>query len=60
MVWVLIEELHKDGWNIGGRPFAGPASLMETLNKSNAIVEAIDGNPTAHEALAAAMPVIDR
>jgi 4-oxalocrotonate tautomerase len=21
VVWVLIEELHTDGWHIGGRPF---------------------------------------
>jgi 4-oxalocrotonate tautomerase len=39
VVWVLIEELHKDGWHIGGRPFAGPASLMETLRHSKEIVE---------------------
>lgn len=25
-VWVLIEELHTDGWQIAGRPFAGPES----------------------------------
>jgi 4-oxalocrotonate tautomerase len=57
---VLIEELHKDGWHIGGRPFMGPASLMETLRHSKAAVEAIKGNPTTHEALAEAMPVVPR
>jgi 4-oxalocrotonate tautomerase len=25
VVWVLIEELHPDGWHIGGRPFRGRA-----------------------------------
>src|ERR1700741_941283 len=29
VVWVLLEELHKDGWHIGGRPFARPCSLIE-------------------------------
>jgi 4-oxalocrotonate tautomerase len=60
VVWVLIEELHKDGWHIGGRPFMGPASLMETLRHSKNTVEAIKGNPTTHDALAEAMPVIPR
>ena len=60
VVWVLIEELHKDRWHIGGRPFLGPASLMETLKNSKSTVEAIGGNPTTHEALAEAMPVVPR
>ena len=60
VVWVLIEELHKDGWHIGGRPFAGPASLMETLRHSKEIVESISGNPKTHDELAAALPVVDR
>jgi len=55
-VWVLIEELHTDGWHIGGRPFEGPKSLMETLGKSKAIFEAIDGHPTSRTEFAAAMP----
>jgi len=55
-VWVLIEELHTDGWHIGGRPFEGPKSLMETLGKSKAIFEAIDGHPTSRAEFAAAMP----
>jgi 4-oxalocrotonate tautomerase len=60
VVWVLIEELHKDGWHIGGRPFAGPASLMETLRNSKAVVESIAGNPQTHDELAAAAPVVER
>jgi len=43
VVWVLIEELHTDGWHIGGRPFAGPKSLMETLGHAKATFEMIDG-----------------
>lgn len=57
VVWVLIEELHTDGWHIGGRPFEGPKSLMTTLGKSKSIVEMIDGYPTTREELAAAAPV---
>jgi 4-oxalocrotonate tautomerase len=57
VVWVLIEELHTDGWHIGGRPFEGPKSLMETLGKSKAIYEMIDGKPATRAELAAAAPV---
>ena len=57
VVWVLIEELHTDGWHIGGRPFAGPKSLMDTLEKSKTIVEMIDGRPTTRDEFAAAAPV---
>jgi 4-oxalocrotonate tautomerase len=56
VVWVLIEELHTDGWHIGGRPFEGPKSLMDTLGRSKAIVETIDGHPTTRSELARAMP----
>jgi len=49
VVWVLIEELHTDGWHIGGRPFEGPKFLMTTLSKSKDIVETIDGNPTTRK-----------
>ena len=56
VVWVLIEELHTDGWHIGGRPFAGPASLMETLRNSKAVVEMIDGSPATRAEFAAQMP----
>ena len=57
VVWVLIEELHTDGWHIGGRPFEGPKSLMDTLGRSSAIYSSIDGVPTTREALAAAAPL---
>jgi 4-oxalocrotonate tautomerase len=57
VVWVLIEELHTDGWHIGGRPFAGPKSLMETLGRSKTIYETIDGHPVTRAEFAAAMPV---
>jgi len=57
VVWVLIEELHTDGWHIGGRPFEGPNSLMNTLGKSKAIYETIDGHPTTRQELASAAPV---
>jgi len=57
VVWVLIEELHTDGWHIGGRPFAGPKSLMETLGNSKAIFETIDGHPTSRREFATAAPV---
>ncbi|WP_288879939.1 tautomerase family protein [Pedobacter panaciterrae] len=57
VVWVLIEELHTDGWHIGGRPFEGPKSLMATLNKSKEIVEMIDGMPASRAEFAKAAPV---
>ena len=56
VVWVLIEELHTDGWHIGGRPFAGPNSLMESLGRSKSIVETIDGNPRTRQEFAEAAP----
>jgi len=56
VVWVLIEELHRDGWHIGGRPFEGPASLMETLGKSKALYETIDGHPTTRAEFATQLP----
>jgi 4-oxalocrotonate tautomerase len=57
VVWVLIEELHPDGWHIGGRPFEGPKSLQQTLANSKATYEAIDGNPITRKDWAAALPV---
>ena len=60
VVWVLIEELHTDGWHIGGQPFAGPRSLMQALGRSKDAYEAIDGTPTTHEELAIAAPVLKR
>src|SRR5476651_986839 len=57
VVWVLIEELHPDGWHIGGRPFEGPRSLMGTLERSKAIVETVSGHPTNRSEWASAAPV---
>jgi 4-oxalocrotonate tautomerase len=57
VVWVLIEELHKDGWHIGGKPFVGPPSLMEHLERTRDTFELIKGHPTTHDELAAALPV---
>lgn len=57
VVWVLIEELHPDGWHIGGRPFQGPRSLQETLNKSAAMAATIQGHPTTRAEWADAAPV---
>ena len=56
VVWVLIEELHTDGWHIGGRPFQGPKSLLDTLGRSKTVLENIDGHPTTRDALAVAAP----
>ena len=58
VVWVLIEELHTDGWHIGGRPFMGPKSIMETLGRSKKIFESIDGHPVTRPDLQKAAPVI--
>jgi len=57
VVWVLIEELHRDGWHIGGRPFEGPRSLQDTLERSKAIVETLDGRPTTRPEWATAVPL---
>jgi len=57
VVWVLIEELHRDGWHIGGQPFFGPPTLMATLGRSKAAYEAIDGTPITRKDLAAHAPV---
>lgn len=57
VVWVLIEELHTDGWHIGGRPFEGPRSLMEMLERAKATVDAIDGRPTSRPEFARLAPV---
>lgn len=35
VVWLLIEELHTDGWHIGGKPFAGPKTLTDALERSS-------------------------
>jgi 4-oxalocrotonate tautomerase len=56
VVWVLIEELHPDGWHIGGRPFRGPRSLMETLGNSKTLFESIPGKPSTRQEFAALLP----
>src|SRR6476661_9809188 len=58
VVWVLIEELHPDGWHIGGRTWEGPRSLITTLQKSKAIVETLDGVPQTRAEWAKAAPVL--
>ena len=60
VVWVLIEELHTDGWHIGGQPFMGPKSLMNTLGRSKSVYESIDGHPLTRPELAEASPVVTR
>ena len=57
VVWVLIEEVPRDGWHIGGQPFFGPPTLMSALGRSKAAYEAIDGTPTTREDLATQAPV---
>jgi 4-oxalocrotonate tautomerase len=58
VVWVLIEELHTDGWHIGGEPFRGPASLMDHLESTKTMYESISGRPDSRDSFAAAAPVI--
>jgi 4-oxalocrotonate tautomerase len=55
---VLIEELHTDGWHIGGRPFMGPKSIMETLGRPKHVFESIDDHPVTRAELKVAPPVI--
>jgi 4-oxalocrotonate tautomerase len=57
VVWVLIEEVQRDGWHIGGQPFFGPPTLMSALSRSKAAYDAIDGTPTTREDLATQAPV---
>ena len=57
VVWVFIEELHHDGWHIGGQPFFGPATVMSALARSKAAYDAIGGTPITREDLAAQAPV---
>ena len=57
VVWVLIEELHTDGWHIGGRPFEGPKSLLGTLGRSKDVFMSIDGRPTTRAEWAKLAPV---
>jgi 4-oxalocrotonate tautomerase len=57
VVWVLIEELHTDGWHIGGRPFEGPVSLLEHLSRSKDAFLAVNGRPTTRAEFAQQLPV---
>jgi 4-oxalocrotonate tautomerase len=58
VVWVLIEELHTDGWHMGGLPFAGPKTLKDHLGRAAASFEMIDGNPLTRAEFAAQLPPI--
>jgi 4-oxalocrotonate tautomerase len=58
VVWVLIEELHVDGWHIGGEPFRGPLSLMDHLGNAKRMYDSIDGHPVTRPELAVAAPVV--
>ena len=59
VVWVLIEELHKDGWHIGGQPFAGPVTLKSALGRSKDAFETLGAsNLTSRDQLAAIAPVL--
>jgi 4-oxalocrotonate tautomerase len=60
VVWVLIEELHTDGWHIGGRPFEGPRSLMSGLKKAKEAFESINGTPTTRDEFALASPPLNQ
>lgn len=66
VVWVLIQELKRDGWHIGGEPFAGPASLVDTLARSKKAHHTLMGDgaerevPTTRAALAARSPVLEQ
>src|SRR4029077_14533544 len=57
MTWVLVEEVQRDGWRIGGQPFFGPPTLMGALGRAKAAYDAIDGTPTTREDLATQAPV---
>jgi 4-oxalocrotonate tautomerase len=56
VVWVLIEELHPDGWHIGGEPFRGPRSLIDVLAQAKTTFESIEGSPRTREEFAAVAP----
>jgi 4-oxalocrotonate tautomerase len=57
LVWVLIEELHRDGWHIGSQPCFGPASLISALARSKTAYAAIDGTPITRDDLATQAPL---
>ena len=57
VVWVLIEELHTDGWHIGGLPFRGPARQKDGHGRSKSLYESIHGHPVTRTELAEKAPV---
>jgi 4-oxalocrotonate tautomerase len=64
VVWVMIEELHVDGWHMGGKPFEGPKTLMDHLGRAKASYEAVGGPaqslPKTRKDLASRAPVLKR
>ena len=60
VVWVLIQELHPDGWHMGGEPFRGPRSLMDQLGRAKATFDSIDGHPTTRQEFAIVAPPVER
>jgi 4-oxalocrotonate tautomerase len=60
VVWVVVEELHRDAWHIGGQPYFGPPNLIGTLARAKTAYEAIAGTPTTREDLAAQAPLRQR
>jgi 4-oxalocrotonate tautomerase len=58
VVWVLLEELHTDGWHMGGLPFRGPATIVDHLERSKAAFDSIEGHPVTRPELAKAAPVV--
>jgi 4-oxalocrotonate tautomerase len=63
VVWVVIEELKRDSWHIGGQPYAGPSTLMNALARSKAAYDTVlhAGDraeaPRTREALSVLSPV---
>jgi 4-oxalocrotonate tautomerase len=57
IVWVSIEELHPDGWHIGGRPFQGPKSLHERCRNRAMSSRRSTGHPTTRAEWAQQSPV---
>ena len=58
VVWVLIEELHPDGWHIGGRSFEGPKSLKDAMGRVAAMDASITGHPRTRAEWAEAAPLV--
>jgi len=60
VVWVLLEELHTDGWHMGGLPFRGPSTIVDHLERSKTAFDGIVGHPVTRPELAKAAPVVPR